>query len=410
MIALGSRGAGRLRPSGLSGVDLRLLIWTIFLIGAAALTIQRAWLLTRAPLWLDETWTGAIVSPPRWGDFAHEVYLDVNAPLYYLLIHLWQKIAGLSDLALRLPSLIFVTGAGLAPLIWRTPGLSRPASLLWASLLLAWWPGVAMSIDARAYGLLLLVSTLQAIAFVRLLHRPGRRDAFAWCGLGSLAILTHYFSLFAVAAQGLAYLLRHRRLALRTWPAALLFLPAFLWLAIHAPRLIEYARPDVAWYPLISWASVPPYLRFAIGQSTPWLAAAMILIILVAARWPATERDEPLTPSAHLWLAVLAGVAVLILLLAVGAARPMLTLRYLTPIVPCLLLGIVLAARQARRAHLAFAGLATLFMSASLKPAVHSAGAEHRSVFGLSRASDRLLRLNPDRVVIALDVGAMKVR
>ncbi|MHB8286943.1 MAG: hypothetical protein ACYDD1_20015, partial [Caulobacteraceae bacterium] len=58
------------------------------------------------PLWLDEAWTIAIAGQGRWADFFHQVYWDVNAPLYYLIIHLWQGVFGLSDLSLRIPSLI----------------------------------------------------------------------------------------------------------------------------------------------------------------------------------------------------------------------------------------------------------------------------------------------------------------
>ena len=45
------------------------------------------------PLWLDETWTGAIAGQAHFSDFARQVYLDVNAPLFYLIEHGWIKIS-----------------------------------------------------------------------------------------------------------------------------------------------------------------------------------------------------------------------------------------------------------------------------------------------------------------------------
>lgn len=124
----------------------------------ATVTVERFWLAQGLPLWLDETWTAMIARQPTWNAFWREVWLDCNAPFYYLLMWLWEGVAGQSNLALRLPSIVFVTLAGVLPAFWRAPGMSREAALTWAALLCLWWPGIAVSLDARAYGLLLLVS------------------------------------------------------------------------------------------------------------------------------------------------------------------------------------------------------------------------------------------------------------
>ncbi|NBU85209.1 MAG: hypothetical protein EBS21_11655, partial [Sphingomonadaceae bacterium] len=168
----------------------------LFSIAVAALIVAtmalRLWASHGLPLWIDESWTAMIASQSSWGAFWREVWLDCNPPLYYALMALWTKIFGLSAFALRLPSLLFVTAAALLPLIWRVPGLSRAATLCWAALILLWGPGFDLAADARGYGLLLLLSTAQALAFIRLMHSPDVRRAALWAGLGSLSGLTHY--------------------------------------------------------------------------------------------------------------------------------------------------------------------------------------------------------------------------
>lgn len=389
---------------------VKRLIWAIFLFGFAALTAQRLWLLSAGgPLWLDETWTAMIVSQPSWSSFWREAYLDVNGPLYYLILHVWQSVAGHSDVALRLPSLLFVTLSGLAPIVWRPLGLSREAALLWAVLILSWWPGIAMSVEARAYGLLLLVSTLQAIAFIRLLHAPTLRSASVWCALASLAILAHYYSLFPVAAQAIIFLARHPKAALSSWPGSIFFAPTLAWLAVHASRLSDFAAPGVAWYDAVTWDRVWSFVAYALGAHNLLFLAAILLVLLAISRWPGSGRDEAAGPSSHLWLAAASGLVALAAILAIGMVRPMLIQRYLTPLVPLLLLSLVLAARQANRAHLAYAAVAAIFLASSLRPAAHAQNSRETSSFGLASASSYLLGARPDRIVFALDVGAMAV-
>ena len=61
----------------------------------------------------------AIAGQTTFGGFWRQVWLDVvNAPLYYLVMHLWQGLFGLSDVSLRLPSAIFGAAAPLAIAFW----------------------------------------------------------------------------------------------------------------------------------------------------------------------------------------------------------------------------------------------------------------------------------------------------
>lgn len=328
----------------------------------------RLWLAHGLPLWLDESWTGMIATQPGWTRFWREVWLDCNPPLYYALMALWTGLAGASDGALRLPSLIFMTGAALLPLIIQTPGLPRRAALGWAMLICLWWPGMELAVDARGYALLFLLSVAQAMAFVRMMAAPHLGPAILWAILASLAGLTHYHALLVGGLQGLALLWQHRARAVALWPAALAFVPAFGWLAWHAPRLADYARPDIAWYEPMTPALAGSFVRYALGGTSGLHAALLAGVLVVAAlatrarvrQSPATAKLWP-APSAGLRWLVLASLAGLAIELILGSLRPMLTDRYLVPLVPGLLLGLILAAQRMSRPGVTMAALILVF-------------------------------------------------
>jgi len=374
---------------------LRPALIAVAVVGVLAIGAERLWLALAQPLWFDETWTGAIAGAPGWDAFAREVWLDCNAPLYYLLMRAWTALFGVSNLALKGPGLIAVVVAAALPLLVRVRGLSIEARLTWATLLFAWW-GVDSFLDARCYGLLFALTTLQAIAFARLLAAPTRTAALAWCVTAALAILTQYYAIVPAAVQGLIYLALHRQRALRAWPAALAFVPAFAWIAVHAPRLAQYAGDDVAWHPRLGAAEVADLAAFTVGPPSAaaltLLALVLVAAILASRLAPAGGRDEPADATAPLAWTALSGLIALALVLASGILRPTLVARYLIPEVPALLLGVVLLARTARKAHLLYLGLAALYVGLALRPpALLAAAARDVSPYGLEVASQRLM-------------------
>lgn len=387
-------------------------LWAVTLLGCAALLLERLWLAPDLPLWLDETWTASIVSQQSWSAFWREVYLDPNAPLYYLVMHVWTAGAGVSDLALRIPSLLFVLLAAALPLAWRPHGLSREAALAWAALIFCWVPGIVFSLEARGYTLLLLISTAQTIAYARLLKRPTNRRASLWCGLAAAAILTHYFAGMLAAVQGFFYLALHRRTAVRTWPAALAFLLAFGWLLFHLPRLMEWSQPDITWLPLITLENAWAFPAFLVGPLLPTflpLVAAVLLGSLLLSRSGNSAPDELRSPSAHLWWTAAAGLAALALALAIGALQPSLTPRYLTPLVPTALLALVLLAGCARRAHFGYTLLVGLYLAFALKPQLMAEYLRERGETGYQRESERLAAFQPNQLVFAADSPGARV-
>lgn len=362
------------------------ITWSLIGLAVAcslALRISGAWQL---PLWLDESWTAVLSSAATFASFRWQMWLDSNAPLYYFLVWLWPFE---SNFGLRIPSLLFLAATAAVAAVWRHRDIPLGAAVFWAALLLLWHPDIGLFIDARYYSLLLLVSTAQTIAFLHALDSPCRKQASIWVGLGTLAVLTHYFAAVPAALQGIIYLVRHRRKAIRNWPALLLTLPALGWLIFHWPRLALYAHPDIAWYDRVTFTEVPGFFYWPLGGL--YVGIAVLVLVFVFRR----RRPLPESVQMLLW-SVLATSVVMI---AAGVVRPMLVTRYLIPIVPPVLLCVAVAVRRAGYLPIAAVMLLSISNPAGRIDIVRK---HHR--FGLESSAELL----PNARVVAwmLDYGA----
>lgn len=130
-------------------------------------------------------------------------------PLYYAVAWLWTQVTGTGEVGLR--SVSAVAGAATVPVAYML-GVelsSRRAGLLAAALvavnpMLLWY-----SQEARGYALFVLLTAISLLYFVRALDRGRRRDSLGWGIASALALATHYFAAFPVAAEAL-WLLRRR--------------------------------------------------------------------------------------------------------------------------------------------------------------------------------------------------------
>ena len=318
---------------------------TIAVVAALLLGIVLRFVVGRdLPLWIDETWTGGVISQPTLAAMLEQSLLDANAPVYYVFMYLWTALFGLSDAALRFPSLVFGVGAPLVALL-ATKGMDRTTRLTWCGLIALWVPALWYAQEARCYSLVLCLATACTVAHVRLLAQPSMRATVIWASLGTLAILTQYHALVLVGCQGLGYLALHRERALRTWPAALVFVPAAVWIVIHYPRLSEFAHSNAGWQPLLELKHVPEIVDFVIGD----IRLAVVLAVLVAILLVLARRNRPASQPAQVFeaqrgaiVAALAAIAGAIVTIVVGVLLPSFTTRYLMPFMPGVLLGFAL--------------------------------------------------------------------
>ena len=288
------------------------------------------------PLWYDEAYSRLAASVPlatllsgvwhRTGVIGYlmDVPPSFNAP-YYVLLHFWTAVAGDSEFALRLPSLLCAAAAAgvLAELVRRAAG---PGAGLLCGLLCATGPLLLdEAVQARDYGPAMLALALCALWFHEWLVAP-RRGPLLRVGIAAaLAGLMHWFTLPVLAGFAVAALVLRGRAGIR---AALVLAAACVPAALLVGWSLAggtYGAPTPA----------PVGLELPVDAVRDWsegFVALSVALALAAAvgLWRGLRRTFVLC-----WIAV-----PLVLITGVELVRPTYFPRYLL----FALLGVVVAA------------------------------------------------------------------
>jgi uncharacterized membrane protein len=235
----------------------RRLAWGLALAVLAA-ALLRFWDLGRQGFWADEMYSLNAARQSLWQVLADR---DQTPPLHNLVLHFWIRVAGESELAVRVPAAVF--GVTAVPLLHAVAArlYDRRVGVLAASLLALSLHHVVNARDARAYSLLVLLALASMWAYLRLLERR-RAAGPAYVVLTALLLYSHLFGVFIVAAQWAYQTLpgRHPRVPAARWlqlqaGVLLLFAP---WLGILAERASRVAGgfwiPAPAWHHLLDTA------------------------------------------------------------------------------------------------------------------------------------------------------------
>jgi len=171
---------------------------------------------------------------------------DNHPPLYYAMIHAWLSATGVSEVALRLPSVLFGTLAVWLAFVVGKSVLNDMAGWAGAIGLALLRPHIVISQLGRMYELLVVFALLSIWSMVGLVKRPGAGRLLLYAVVTELMIYTQSAGVFVVAAQNVfwvaavmfGYLPRRRRHVL-SWIGAqglivLLYAP---WIAIVTHRL-----------------------------------------------------------------------------------------------------------------------------------------------------------------------------
>lgn len=214
-----------------------------------------------SPLWLDEALSANIASLPV-ADLLDALRRDGHPPLYYLLLHGWSAVVGEGDHAVR--ALSAVLGLATLPLLWaagrRAGGRSCAVA---ATVLYATSPfAIRYSTETRMYSLVAFLVVAGWLAVRRAQDRPTLPRLALVSLLAGLLLLTHYWSLFLLAAVGaclLAQVVRGRR---ADRPVAT---PLRLGAALAAGGTL-----------FVPW--LPAFLAQAGSTGTPWAAPSRPLV------------------------------------------------------------------------------------------------------------------------------------
>ena len=325
-------------------------------------------LISSRGLWVDEAISVTQVQQPLGTMLQSLQQTDVHPPLHYLLLWVTVRVAGTSELAVRLPSII--AGTLVIPAVY---GLARElydrrtgfvaAILAVPAPFMVWY-----SQESRMYALFMLLAVLSVWSQVAAV-RYGRWTAwFTWSLTTAAFLATQWFAIVPIVVEQVAFLVvlwRRRRARgemwafVRRWSAALLafvvlvlpLLPILLGelASYHARGSMTAALPSTAGGDVASaGAGLSVY---SIGANLIWAVTgyhADTTMEQIAALWPLLMLGA-LALLGRRWrgetkfLVALIAVPLAVLFVLGSVKRDLFELRYAAGAVP---LVTVLAARS----------------------------------------------------------------
>ena len=228
----------------------------LFLISALAFAL-RVYKLDAESLWLDEVLSINLASMDIPSAIRTLPGNYVHPPFYFIILHIWSRVAGQSEFSLRFLAALF--GPLTAAMTYKLARVlfDRRTALL-SGLFLALCPyHVYYSQETRMYTLATFLGLVGAYCFFQTLER--RDTALCWIGFvvcSVLGLYTHYYTLFLLLFENLFFLSlitirRQYRCSLKAWLLAqlaifCLYLP---WL----PALLIQSTGGKS-----GWIEVPP--------------------------------------------------------------------------------------------------------------------------------------------------------
>ncbi len=343
------------------------------------------------------------------GSFWHAMdavgFSESAPPLYYALAWPWTQVTGTGEYGLR--SFSALAGAATVPvafLIARDLRSSAEwsidhtmegsidhsaqrvgivaAALVAVNPMLVWY-----SQEARAYALLALLASLSLLYFVRGLEHGRSRDLTAWGLVSGLALATHYFAIFPIAAEAAWLLYRRRREAVRGAAILAAFGVALAPLAIHQ---MSYGHAEwIANFALGHrlWEMGTIFTTGEIGDviarpERPLLALVPVVAIVASLGLLAARGSRPERRATRPMLAVIAATVGIPLFLALlDPGKDYVLARNLLPaLLPLLVVvSVGLTLRRARRAGAALGAVLVAYslgfsIWASVSPALQRPG------------------------------------
>jgi mannosyltransferase len=293
----------------------------------------------------DEAWTAGVVLHKSLFTTLDKVSgTESTPPLYYLLAWGWSKLFGNAEWGLRSLSALF--GVATIPVAFAIGRrLAGNGAAVVSAALVALNPALIWySQEARAYSLLVFLSCLGFLYFLRARQGFASRDLVLWALFSALATATHYFGALPAAVEAallLAAAGRQRRQVLLASAAVAVVALALLPLAIH--------QSDAGHANWIARLSMGTRLKETavtavngetgrfINQRLPARDAVVPLLLLALALLLVPVRGSPAgRRGAGLALTVAAGTLVLALLAAAAGKDYLLARNLLPALVPVL--------------------------------------------------------------------------
>lgn len=211
--------------------------WLLILILLLAAAVRIHDLGTRS-LWEDEGWTLVLSEGPTIPDIVQRMAFDQHPPLYFIAIHLWRDVAGSTEFALRMHSVLtgILAVAGIYQLGRSMFG--ETAGLLAAFFLALSDHHIDLSQDVRHYSQMATLIILSCWFYFRLIKNesPTRATCIGYVLISAALLYSHYLGGFVLVCQFL-----HMCIFVRP-------LPRLRWAIFHFAAICIAFAP---WLPIV---------------------------------------------------------------------------------------------------------------------------------------------------------------
>ena len=283
----------------------------IFALAASLIGIKR-------PMLIDESASIIISSYNLSGVFAH-LRLDNSLPLYYVFLHGWTRIFGISEIAARLPSVLFYLLA--VGVMWRASrDLSRnPRAGLYAAFFFAVsLQAIHLAQRVRMYSLLGFLAALSTWLFFRIAKsiQGSRSDWILYSVVNTLGAFTQVWFAFLLLGQFICACVFFRRSVLKLLATMSVsgMCVILLW---GRSFLLQIHNGSTSWIQPLSLRALPGSLLEFYGGTKIGLGflIAFVLLLLVSRAKPypaARPEDERGKVALLLIFGVCIGAALLV--------------------------------------------------------------------------------------------------
>lgn len=219
-----------------------------------------------SPLRFDENLTGWVTSAGFGDAVLRSWHFQGQSPLYFALSWVWQQIAGSSEIALRIPSLV-----ALAAACWHLIGIGRDIGVRTAGIVASVFlvSSNVGAVDARPYMFVVLCVILSVRYGLRWATDGRIVNGILWAVMAALALYFGPFVVYPLAAQLVIGIVAARRgraaqtvgLVALGGVLVLPLVPQILSLRARQATLVITDLPSVE---DLLWAGFPPALLIAL--------------------------------------------------------------------------------------------------------------------------------------------------
>lgn len=258
----------------------KIVLFIITLLGA----LLRIYKISERSIWLDEAITAQVSQMGITGIILNRSQTGIHPPLYFIIMYLWTKLFGDSELALR--SLSFIFGTLSIPLLYKfVSKIYDKTTALISSLLFSLSPFlIYFSQEARMYPLFTFLALLSLNFTYDLINKEfSRKNLIKILMVNSLLLYTHVFSSLLILAENIFVFITQRKnfKNLKNWFVfqfinLIIFSPwIYVILTRNTPEVYQGAQKLSIFTVLVSFYQI--FLGFARSTIDKWNLSIFLL-------------------------------------------------------------------------------------------------------------------------------------